>query len=83
MPSSARYRWTGGASADIWPTRPLDGSAGSGTDDQALSALLALRDIYRMADARRVRPERRVLEHRDASVTSAAHGLGRVNASSY
>ena len=65
MPSPAQPRRTRRESADIRPRRHRDGSDGHGTNDQALSALLALRDIYRMADALG-RSGRRELERREA-----------------
>jgi hypothetical protein len=66
MPSPAQPRRTRRESADIRPRGHRDGSDGHGTNDQALSALLALRDIYRMADALG-RSGRGALEHREAA----------------
>ena len=73
MPSPARSRSTRRERADTRPRRTRDGLDGQGTNDQALSALLALRDIYRMADALG-RSGRRELEHHEAAL-----GAHRVN----
>jgi hypothetical protein len=72
MPSPARSRSTRWERADTRPRRTRDGLDGQGTNDQALSALLALRDIYRM-DALG-RSGRRELEHHEPAL-----GAHRVN----
>jgi hypothetical protein len=72
MPSPAESRSISQESSGTHPGGARDSSDGQGTDDQALSALLALRDIYRMADALG-RSGRRELEHHEA-----VHGTDRV-----